>query len=229
MSEEIGVSKTAVYDKLNRLEPNVSKALVKSTALDLATIIHQLGGEQPEQMRRISSQNSRAAMVWGSQNIVCQYCATRLAGPLPGKSLVVLDPQLGLAIDLFPCEDGHAQERSLFPEVLETIEPRDLFIADRNFCTQGFLFGVAQKQAAFIIRQHENLPWTATSELVAVGLTEGGEVFEQTVVLSYKGSSLCCRRVLVKLDQPTGDGETQIALLTNLPAAAASSILVAQL
>ena len=45
MPEEIGVSKTAVYDKLNRLEPNVSKALVKSTAIDLATIIHQLGGE----------------------------------------------------------------------------------------------------------------------------------------------------------------------------------------
>ena len=59
MSDEIGVSKTAVYDKLNRLEPNVSKALVKSTAIDLATIIHQLGGERPEQMRRISSQNSR--------------------------------------------------------------------------------------------------------------------------------------------------------------------------
>ena len=48
MSAEIGVSKTAVYDKLNRLEPSVSKALVKSTALDLATIIHQLGVQQPE-------------------------------------------------------------------------------------------------------------------------------------------------------------------------------------
>ncbi len=48
MSEEIGVSKTAVYDKLNRLEPNVSKALVKSTAIDLATIIHQLGGARSE-------------------------------------------------------------------------------------------------------------------------------------------------------------------------------------
>ena len=47
MSEEIGVSKTAVYDKLNRLEPNVSKALVKSTAIDLTTIIHQLGVELP--------------------------------------------------------------------------------------------------------------------------------------------------------------------------------------
>ena len=29
MSEEIGVSKTAVYDKLNRLEPSVSQALVR--------------------------------------------------------------------------------------------------------------------------------------------------------------------------------------------------------
>ena len=48
MSEEIGVSKSAVYDKLNRLEPNVSKALVKSTAIDLATIIHQLGAARPD-------------------------------------------------------------------------------------------------------------------------------------------------------------------------------------
>ena len=48
MSAEIGVSKTAVYDKLNRLEPSVSKALVKSTAIDLTSIIHQLGAEQPK-------------------------------------------------------------------------------------------------------------------------------------------------------------------------------------
>ena len=34
------------------------------------------------------------------------------AGALPGKSRVVLDPALGLPIEVFPCEDGHAQERS---------------------------------------------------------------------------------------------------------------------
>jgi hypothetical protein len=28
-----------------------------------------------------------------------------------------------LAIDVFPCEDGHAQERSLLPQVLATIPP----------------------------------------------------------------------------------------------------------
>ena len=42
------ILKLAVYDELNRLEPNVSKAVVKSTAIDLATIIHQLGGARPE-------------------------------------------------------------------------------------------------------------------------------------------------------------------------------------
>ena len=48
MSDEIGVSKTAVYDKLNRLEPSVSKALVQSTAMDLSSIIEQLGVKRPE-------------------------------------------------------------------------------------------------------------------------------------------------------------------------------------
>ena len=49
------------------------------------------------------------------------------------------------------------------------------------------------------------------------GLTAGGEVFSQTVVISYEGQDLCCRRIVVKLEQPTRDGETEIALLTNLP------------
>ncbi len=48
MSAEIGVSKSAVYGQLNRLEPCVSRALVQSTALDLATLIRSLGGEKPE-------------------------------------------------------------------------------------------------------------------------------------------------------------------------------------
>ncbi len=151
------------------------------------------------------------------------------AGPLPGKSLVVLDPALGLAIDIFPCEDGHIQERALFPEVLLTVEAGDLLIADRNFSTLGFLFGVERRQAAFIIRQHENLPIQEISELVEEGLTDGGEVFSQTVVVSYEGQDLCCRRIVVKLEQPTRDGETYIALLTNLPVQDAPSVLVAQL
>ncbi len=62
-----------------------------------------------------------------------------------------------------------------------------------------------------------------------MGSTEGGLVFEQTGVVSYEGQELHCRRVVVQLEQPTRDGETEIALLTNLPETDAPSVLVAQL
>ncbi len=228
MSAEIGVSKTAVYGKLNRLEPSVSKALVKSTALDLATLIRSLGGEQPEPLPgyriRILDGNGLGA----TEHRLGVLLDTR-AGALPGKSLVVLSPALGLATDIFPGEDGHAQERSLLPEVLDTVEAGDLWIGDRNFCTTGFILGIESKQAFFLVRQHQNLPWQETSALVESGSTEGGLVFEQTGVVSYEGRELHCRRVVVQLDRPTRDGETEIALLTNLPETDAPSILVAQL
>ena len=38
---------------------------------------------------------------------------------MPGKSLVVYEPTHGLVRDVFLCEDGHAQERSLFGAVLD--------------------------------------------------------------------------------------------------------------
>jgi hypothetical protein len=57
------------------------------------------------------------------------------AGPLPGKSLVVLDPSLKLLVEVFGCEDGYTQERALLEHVLPTVEPGDCWIEDRNFCT----------------------------------------------------------------------------------------------
>ena len=58
-----------------------------------------------------------------------------------------LDPQRMIIEDVIPCEDGHAQERSLLTEVLPTIWPRDLLIDDRNFCTLAFHFGVLAPRA----------------------------------------------------------------------------------
>jgi hypothetical protein len=226
MSAEIGVSKTAVYDKLNRLEPSVSQALVRYSALQMATLIHQMGGQLPAVLPKYRLKILDGNGLGATEHRLKVLRNTR-SGALPGKSLVVLDPALGLAIDIFPCEDGHAQERSLFSPLLETVETGDLWIGDRNFCTTGLVFGIENKQAAFIIRQHENLPWQETSELVEEGRIEGGVVFSQTGVVAHEGQELCCRRVVVQLDQPTRDGETYIALLTNLPETEASSLLVA--
>jgi IS4 transposase len=138
---------------------------------------------------------------------------------LPGQALAVLDPALKLIIDLFPCEDAYTQERALLSQVLETVEHADLWIADRNFCTTTFLFGVARNGAAFLVRQHaQSLRWEVLDEAVFAGEIEAGRVFQQRVRLfDEAGKELVVRRIRIDLHQPTRDGETELYLLTNLP------------
>jgi hypothetical protein len=129
----------------------------------------------------------------------------------------VLDPALGLAIDVIPCEDGHAQERSLFGDVLPTVEKGDLWIEDRNFCTLGFLLGVAQRGGFFLVREHQGLPWQAVSALRYAGRTDTGRVYEQEVqITDESGNTRKVRRLVIRLDEPTRDGETELALLSNV-------------
>jgi hypothetical protein len=100
---------------------------------------------------------------------------TTAAGALPGQALVVLDPARMLITDLFPCEDGHAQERAILPEVLDAVRPGELWIADRPFCTTNFLFGIAARQACFLIRLHQTtLHGQDVSEPCCLGRIETG-------------------------------------------------------
>lgn len=59
------------------------------------------------------------------------------AGALPGKALVLLDPQRMLIDEVVLCEDGHAQECSLLDQFMPLLAKNDLLIADRNFSTLG--------------------------------------------------------------------------------------------
>ena len=151
------------------------------------------------------------------------------AKPLPGKTIAILDPQTKLVVDVIPCEDGHAQERSLFNQVLAQVQPQQVWIGDRNFCTCGFMHSIVQQEGFFVIRQHGNLGYTSIGELKEVGLCETGTVFEQLVEIVHEGQAFQCRRIVVKLTSPTRDQEWEISLLTNLPSTDASSILVASL
>jgi IS4 transposase len=143
------------------------------------------------------------------------------AGALPGQALVVLDPEWMLAVDVVPCEDGHAQERALLDDVLPMVEPGDLWIEDRNFCTTKFLFGIARRASHFLVRQHgSTLRWELRGKRTRRGKTKTGTVYEQTAHLHdpQTDETLVVRRITIELDQPTRDGETEIHLLTNLPA-----------
>lgn len=225
----MNVNRSALYQKLNGVEIGVSSALLRETANELGELIQGLGGQArtpllPGYAVRILDGNALAATEHR-----LKVLRTEGAAALPGKSLVVLDPDSGLAVDLFPCEDGHAQERRLFEQVLATVAAQQLWIADRNMCTLSFLFGIARRAASFVIREHQNLPWTTVSELKSVGLVASGELFEQAVQIEQDGEYLKVRRVVLRLSKPTRHEEREIVFLTNLPITVASADLVSHL
>jgi hypothetical protein len=111
------------------------------------------------------------------------------------------------------------------------VQPHDLWIEDRNFCTTGFLFGIARRDGFFLVRQHAStLHYILVGKRKDRGRVETGQVFEQTLrATNDAGEVLFLRRVSVVLDKPTRDGESEIHLLTNLPVKHARARVVADL
>jgi IS4 transposase len=216
--ERLGVSLVALYSKLSRMELGITTALVEHTAERLQPVLRSLQAQLPSPISgyrvRILDGNHLAA----SERRLAEL-RPQAAAPLPGQALVVYDPQLDLITHLIPCEDGHAQERSLLVDVLPLVKAREVWIADRNFCTTDFVFGIDRRQAFFVIRQHaQNLRWELLGKARYRGRSATGEVYEQAVCLTdSQGATLRCRRITVKLDKPTRDGDTEIHILSNLP------------
>jgi hypothetical protein len=225
----VGVSRVALYGKLNGLEPGISRAIVDYSGKELAPLVKALGGvgepRLPGYEIRIADGNHL-----GATEHRLAVLQDQRAGALPGQSIAVLDPQLMLVQDLFCCEDAHAQERSLCPALLESVKPLEVWIADRNFCTRSVLFGIDQRQGYFIIREHLNLPQHALEALQEVGVSITGTLFEQAIeITDEQGNILPLRRIVVQLQQPTRHGDTQVVILTQLPTAVADALTVASL
>jgi hypothetical protein len=215
--DDIGVTIKSVYDKLKGIEPGVSRSLVRDTAARMQAIIAQTEGILPPLVAGYRTRILDGNHLRRTDRRIGELRELN-AAPLPGQALVVFDPQYRLVVDTLPCEDGHAQERSLLPELLETVQRQDLWIADRNFCTVGFLFGIACCGGKFIIRQHGNMPYVLKGRRKRVGETETGMVYEQAMeVTDGDGNIRVFRRITVVLHEATRDGDTEIHIVSNLP------------
>lgn len=214
----LGVTIKAIYDKVRGVEPGVAQALVRQTAASMAEIIEHMGSLLPELLPGYSVRILDGNHLARTERRLKELRSLN-AAPLPGHSLVVLDPARMLAVDVFPCEDGHAQERSLLNAVLPTVQPGEVWVADRNFCTMGFLEGLAQRQAFFAIRQHnQSLRYELIGTRRRIGRGETGTVYEQALrLLPTQGEPWLIRRITIALDKPTRDGDREIHILTNLP------------
>lgn len=218
MKELLLVSKTAVYEKLQRVEPQTIRELVRASYRQVVEVRRAFGGVPPHELVGYDEWILDGNHLSGTEHRLSET-RSQTASPLPGKTLVVFDPRRGAVADIVPLEDGHAQERSALEDILDTVRAKQLWIADRNFCTLKFLYGVAARGGRFVIRLHQQLHGTPRGRLQKTGRTETGEVFENTLELpSYDGETLTVRRVVVRLIEPTRDGDAEIVLLTNLPA-----------
>lgn len=228
--DNINVSITSLYNKLNGMKTETTEKLVRYVAEQCAALVRELKAELPPMLPGYRAKILDGNCIEATHHRL-KVLRDKRAGALPGKSLVVFDPQLDMAVDVFLCEDGHAQERSLLDKVLETVMHKDLWIADRNFCTQDFLFGIHQKGAFFVVREHASMPVIENGEPKKIGESETGDVFEQTVTLSSpcKTMSYIARRIIVKLKNKTRDGDTEIRILTNLPIDVADALKIAEI
>jgi hypothetical protein len=217
---DLGVTRKAVYAKVARMEPGLGAALVRHTAARLGPVVAAL-----EPTAAASIPGFRVRVVDGSHLPGTEHRLRPLrrtrAGALPGQAVVLFEPATGLVIDAIPCEDGHAQERSLTPAILGWAAPATVWVGDRNFCTTRLLAGTAGRGGCFVVRQHGlTLTELGTGERVARGRTGTGAVFEEAVRVSDGADGeVAIRRVTVVLDAPTRDGDREIRILTNLPAA----------
>ncbi len=229
LKESVGVTLKAVYDKLNRMEPGVSAALVRETAAEMQASIQDMKGSLPALVPGRHVVFLDGNCLAGTEHRIFELRDVR-AATLPGKSLAILDQETGLVVDLIPCEDGHAQERSLLDQVLAKVVPGQVWVADRNFCTAGFLASLAKAGVHFVIRRHGQLPCRTVGRKYRFGKgTAGPRWYEQEAVIwDQDDEPMVVRQITVVRDKPTRDGACEIVLLTNLPALEANAAKIAE-
>jgi len=218
-----GASLLSLSNQLNGVETHTAAEWVRSRAAALRPLIAQLAGERapwlPGYRVNILDGHGLAARerrlnVWRAVH----------AGALPGQSLVVYEPAHGLVSEVFPCEEGHAQERSRLGWGLETVQAPDLWRQDRNVCPWAFLGEMDRRGAGFITRQQEGLPFEVITTGRSVGRMETGHgAAHRGQVREAHGGVHLWRRMRVHLDQATRDGDRELSILTHVPLRQASA------
>lgn len=208
----------AFYAKLARMELAVSEAVVRETGDRARRLVEASGGLMDEPVPSYAARIIDGNILTGTDHRIKVTRGTRSA-VLPGMSLAIYEPACGIVGEVVLEENAHAQERSLFDRI--DVAAGQLWIMDRNFCVRSLLDRIVTTGACFLVRWHSSaLPYKELEPLRSVGRVPGGEIFEQTIRADGPREEVGLRRlrrIVLRLDEPTRNGETEIVLITNLP------------
>jgi hypothetical protein len=220
--EELSVSLTSFYNKINATELQISEAIVSRSAERVAGLQDQLGF--------VPSQPLEGYNVYALDGNHLQESEKRLKplrllhdAPLAGTTVGRFNLQRHIFDRAYLLEDAHAQESSTLDRVVDDLNPGDVILADRHFCILSFLYETDEKGAFFVLRQHGRFKGSPIGKRQKIGRTETGIVYEQLIEPKSSSDDFRMRRISVELDEPTRDGDTVIHLLTNLPANVSAS------
>lgn len=215
--EQLGVSKAAFYEKLNGTEPAVCEAVVTHAAEATVGIQDELGVESWELIA-----GYRVFAVDGCHIKRSQKRLKVLRGltkaPRPGSVVARFDLQRQIFDRAYLLVDAHRQEATVLDRIADDMVAKDVVVADRQYCAAAFFMRLQKQGSFFIVRQHSRLQGEPVGPVQSLGRIASGEVSQQQVRITKSGGTLEVRRVTLRLDQPTRDGDTEIHIFTNLPA-----------
>jgi hypothetical protein len=215
-----GVSPAAFYAKLGRVPPDFACALVADSALRLRPTIERLRPPRPGGPLA----GYRVRVIDGTQPDGSEHrlgVLRRVAAcGLPCRVVVCYDPETGLCEVAAAGEGAYEAEPAVALGLLGGAAPGDLYVADRAYSLGHLIGALAGRSACLLAREHRGqVRVEELGPLVACGRCPTGAVFEQPVTVhdAHRGVAHRGRRLVVRLDQPTEDGEAGVVLLTNVP------------
>jgi len=206
--ESIQVSVRSVYNKLNGVEPVVSAELVRRTARFLRR------GASPDGWRTSAAAAGVSRADPRRQSPGSHRASLERTANIAGRS--VAGPGSGGARSANQTDGGGLSLRGWsHPGAQHSAGSDRGFTAGRSLdrrpqlCTSLFLFEIALNQSYFIIREHAtNVRYETVGHQRLVGRSDSGQVFEQSIrILNDFGDVIEARRVTVKLDHATEDGD----------------------
>jgi hypothetical protein len=216
--ERLNTSKRALFGKINRTEPGISAALVRTAYQRMAPIVDALGSARPPLFGGYQTR-----LLDGNHLASTDHRPLPLrrlgGGALPGVAVVVMDRERELFHSVSLSADAYTQERLLGLDLIGAAAKRELWIGDRNFCTSANVWQLNHVGAKFLFRRHKaNVRFRTIGKPKRVGASETGVVHQQRIMIADdEGREFAARLITVRLNEPTRDGDLVLELITNLP------------